>query len=32
MPELTVIEEAVKFADESGELTYEELEQFTYKE
>jgi pyruvate dehydrogenase E1 component alpha subunit len=26
------IEEAVKFADESGELTYEELEQFTYKE
>jgi pyruvate dehydrogenase E1 component subunit alpha len=26
------IEEAVKFADESGELTFEELEQFTYKE
>ena len=26
------IEEAVKFADESGELTYQELEQFTYKE
>jgi pyruvate dehydrogenase E1 component alpha subunit len=28
----TEIEEAVKFADESGELTFEELEQFTYKE
>ncbi|MES1207436.1 MAG: pyruvate dehydrogenase (acetyl-transferring) E1 component subunit alpha [Pseudomonadota bacterium] len=26
------IEEAVAFADASGELTYEELEQFTYKE
>ena len=26
------IEEAVAFADSSGELTYEELEQFTYKE
>jgi pyruvate dehydrogenase E1 component alpha subunit len=26
------IEEAVKFADESGELTYQELEQYTYKE
>src|SRR6185369_13465232 len=26
------IDEAVKFADESGELTYQELEQFTYKE
>jgi pyruvate dehydrogenase E1 component alpha subunit len=26
------IDEAVAFADASGELTFEELEQFTYKE